>query len=102
MDMIAFLMGWPSLITALFLAMAGGWRRRPAFIWIAVVLTLPMACYLFGSPRFFLAGLIPLAALAVAALTCRRKTRWPVISAIAAYALLLGVLALVVLSAPSS
>lgn len=95
-DLIAILMGWPSLLAALLLAAAGSRLGRPALIWTGIVLTLPMALYLSGSPRFPLVGIAPVLALTVAALTCRAPNRWPAIAGVSAYAAFLAALAYIV------
>jgi hypothetical protein len=95
-DIIAILAGWPSLITALLLAVSGVWFRKPALVWIGIVLTLPVAYYISGSPAYPFVGIAPVLALAVAALTCRAPKRWPGIAGVSVYAAFLAALAWVV------
>jgi len=100
MDVIAILLGWPSLGGALLLAAAGVWFRKPVLIWIGVVLVIPMALYLSASPAYPFAGLIPLVALVLAALTCRRTARWQSLTGISVYGVFLAALAFIVITEP--
>ena len=100
MDSLAILLGWPSLITALLLAAAGAWFRKPIPIWAGLVLTLPMALYVSGSPAYPFVGIFPVLALAVSALTCRGPGRWPSVGGVAVYAVFLAALAYLVLRQP--
>jgi hypothetical protein len=102
MHIIAILMGWPSLAAALLLSAAGVWSRKPVLIWIGVILSLPMALYISATPRFPLVGFIPLVALVVAALTCRRNARWPTLTGIAIYSAFIVALAFAVFFEPNS
>ena len=88
-------MGWPSLIAALMLASAGTWLRKPAPIWIGLVLILPVALYLSGSPAYPFAGIAPIAALVLAAVTCRLPGRWPSLAGVGVYLVFLLALAYV-------
>lgn len=57
----AILFGWPAIITAIALSIAGVIRKKPAWFVVAVVLVIPFSFYLTGSPRFGWMGLtIPL------------------------------------------
>lgn len=100
MDAIAILLGWPSLGSALILATAGVWTRKPVLIWIGVILVIPMALYLSASPAYPFAGLIPLAALVVAARTCRKNARWQSLVGISVYGVFLAALAFIVITEP--
>jgi hypothetical protein len=100
MDAIAILMGWPSLGTALLLSIAGAWSRKPVWIWIGVVLVIPMALYVSAMPAFPFVGVIPLFALVVAALTCRKTPRWPSLAGISVYAMFMLALAFIVINQP--
>jgi len=100
MDVIAILMGWPSLGTALLLSIAGVWSRRIVWIWIAVVLVIPMALYVSATPAYPFVGFIPLIALVVAAMTCRMTSRWPSLAGISVYSVFLLALALIVINEP--
>jgi hypothetical protein len=100
MDAIAILMGWPSLGTALLLSIAGVWSRRPVWIWIGVVLAIPMALYVSLSPAYRFIGFIPLIALVVAALTCQKTARWPSLAGISVYTLFVLALAFIVINQP--
>jgi predicted membrane channel-forming protein YqfA (hemolysin III family) len=62
-DIVAILMGWPSLIAALLLSATGTWLGKPALVWTAVVLIVPMAFYLSGSPAYPFVGTVPVLAL---------------------------------------
>ncbi len=100
MDVIAILMGWPSLGSALLLSMAGVWSRKPVWIWIGVVLVIPMALYVSATPAYPFVGLIPLVALVVAALTCHKTARWPSLAGISVYAMFVLALAFLVINEP--
>jgi len=89
-------MGWPSLLAALVLTSAGAWSRKPAAIWVGLVLTLPMAFYVSGSPAYPFIGIAPVIALAAAAVTCRLPNRWPSLAAVGIYAMFLAGLAYLV------
>ena len=57
----AVVFGWPAIILALILSVAGIVRKKPIWLYVATVITIPFTIYLFGSPRIGLAGLtIPL------------------------------------------
>lgn len=94
------MIGWPFLVSALLLAAAGIWIRKPAFLWVAVVLSLPVALYISATPRFPFVGFLPLAALVAAALTVRRRSRLAGIAGVAIYAAFLAALAQLVLNEP--
>lgn len=100
MDRIAILLGWPSLIAALALAAAGAWYRKPIPIWTGIVLTLPMAFYVSGSPAYPFAGVVPVLALVVSALTCGGRSRWPGFTGVGVYAVFLAALAYLVITQP--
>lgn len=76
MDMIAILFGWPSLIGALLLSLTGVWYRKPGFVWIGALVTVPITLYLAAAPALPLVAIVPFAALIFAALTCRGTKRW--------------------------
>jgi hypothetical protein len=76
MDIIAILLGWPSVISALLFSAAGVWLRKSALIWTGVGLSLPMAAYLSAAPAFPFAGLLALLSLVGAALANGRGLRW--------------------------
>jgi predicted membrane channel-forming protein YqfA (hemolysin III family) len=75
-DIVAILMGWPSLIAALLLSATGTWLGKPVLVWTAVVLIVPMAFYLSGSPAYPFVGIVPVIALVMSALTCRKPGSW--------------------------
>lgn len=93
-------MGWPSLIAALLLASAGAWFRKAVPIWLGLVLVLPMALYLSGSPAYPLAGVVPVAALTLAGVTCRLPGRWPSFTGVGVYLAFLLALAYLVTGQP--
>jgi hypothetical protein len=97
-DIVAMLMGWPSLVAALILASAGAWFRKPAAIWVGLVLTLPVAFYVSGSPAYPFVGVAPVAALVMAAVTCRLPSRWPSLAGVGIYTMFLAGLAYLVAS----
>jgi len=96
-DVVAILLGWPSLISALTLASAGAWFRKPAAIWAGLVLILPLAIYVSGSPAYPFIGIAPVVGLVVAAVTCRLPNRWPSLAGVGVYATFLVWLAYVVI-----
>ena len=100
MDLIAILMGWPALITALVLSAFGAWFGKPALIWVGVVLVAPMAIYLSGSPGYRFVGAIPLLGLVASALSCRMRRKWPSAAGVVVYALFLAYLAYIVINQP--
>lgn len=93
-------MGWPSLLAALLLAAGGTWYRKPAAIWAALALTLPMAWYLSGSPACPVAGIVPVFALGLSALTGTAERRWPSFTGVGIYTAFLLALAYRVVSQP--
>lgn len=95
MDSVAILLGWPSLGLALLLALIGAKQVKPWLIWLSVALTAPVALYLSASPAYPFIGILPLGALTLAALTCRRHEKWPAQLGIGSFAAFL--IALVIL-----
>ena len=89
-NLIGMMLGWPSLIVALCLAVAGVWRRTPSLLWVAAVLSLPVAMYVSATPVLPFVGVVPLAALSVAALACRRQNRMPATFAVGIFTACLG------------
>ncbi len=68
----AVVFGWPAIILALVLSVAGVIRKKPIWLYVAAVIVIPFTFYLFGSPRIGPAGLtIPLL-LAGAGIAVRR------------------------------
>jgi predicted membrane channel-forming protein YqfA (hemolysin III family) len=96
-DIVAILMGWPSLIAALLLSASGTWLGKPALVWASVVLIVPVAFYLSGSPAYPFVGVIPVLALVASALTCRMVHRWPGFVGVGIYAFFLAGLAYLVI-----
>ena len=90
------LLGWPSVAVAALLAVAGVRAAKPALIWIALLLSAPMALYVSLTPRLPFAGIIPLGALVIAALTCRQGSRWPGIIGVAVFVSCIAALAFIV------
>jgi hypothetical protein len=97
-DIVAILLGWPSLIAALMFASVGTWFRKPAAVWVGLVLILPMALYVSGSPAYPFVGIAPVAGLMLAAVTCRLPSRWPSLAGVGFYGTFLAGLACVVVS----
>ena len=95
-DIVAILMGWPSLIASLVLASAGAWFRKPAAVWVGLVLILPLAIYVSGSPAYPFTGVVPVIGLVVTAVTCRLPNRWPSLAGVSVYAAFLAWLAFLV------
>ena len=77
------------------------WRewQRPLPLWIGALLAAPVALYLSGTPMFRLGGLIPVAALTLAAITCTRQPRWHSMACVAVYAVFVAALAVIVFGA---
>jgi hypothetical protein len=98
-NLVGLLLGWPSLILGLGLAVAGTWHKRPPFIWSAVVLSAPAAFYVSGSPGVPFIGVVPMAALVIAAWTCRGPSPWPARVSLVLYGACLAALAHVVVTA---
>lgn len=85
MEALALLLGWPSLLLAAGLAGYGVWRRKPIPVWLAILFSAPVAFYVSGSPAAPFVGFLPIAALAVTALTCRHRNRWPAGASLGVY-----------------
>jgi predicted membrane channel-forming protein YqfA (hemolysin III family) len=96
-DIVAILMGWPSLIAALLLSATGTWLGKPVLVWTAVVLIVPMAFYLSGSPAYPFVGIVPVIALVMSALTCRKPGSWLRFAGIGIYLTFIAALAFVVI-----
>jgi len=57
----AVVFGWPAVIVALILSVAGIVRKKPIWLFVAAVILIPITIYLIGSPRIGWVGLaIPL------------------------------------------
>ncbi|MDA1074146.1 MAG: hypothetical protein O3A63_05205 [Proteobacteria bacterium] len=97
-NFFGFLIGWPFLTSALGLAVLGTWRRIPTLLWISLLLSTPVGLYIAAAPDMPLVGLVPVAALGLAALTCRNESRRPAVVFVSVYGACLGVLAYVVLN----
>lgn len=91
------LLGWPSLIVALGIAVVGVWRRSPSMLWVATVLSLPVALYVSGTPALPLIGVVPVGALIAAGLTCHRQNRMLATLAVGIFAACLGALGFIVI-----
>lgn len=85
MNLIPLLLGWPSLILALILAVTGVAKEKSYLIWIGLVLNLPMALYIFGSPLYWYAAAAPIVGLSLAALSVHNKWRWPALLGVGLY-----------------
>ena len=53
----AILFGWPAILAAFALSVAGVMRRRYKWLAIATILAVPFSFYLAGTPRFGWLGL---------------------------------------------
>lgn len=100
MDVIAILMGWPSLTGALVLSSVGIWLRKPVLIWFGVVLITPMALYTSLSPAYPFVGIVPFVGLVTSALTCRWPRRWLSVTGVSLYGISLLLLAFIVINEP--
>lgn len=97
-NLIGYLLGWPSLAIALWLAIVGVWLAKPVMLWIALALSAPVALYLSATPLMPGVGVIPIGALLAAALTCDNQRRWPAVLSTSIYAACLVALAYIVIS----
>jgi hypothetical protein len=66
---------WVSVVAALAASVAGLWRRSAGWAWLAAGLYLPLALYLFATPRFRWAGPLAWLGLAAAGWALRRGSR---------------------------
>ena len=64
--------GWPAIVLALSLSVAGIVRKRPIWLYVAAIIVIPFTFYLFGSPRIGLAALMIPLLLAGAGIAVRR------------------------------
>ena len=80
------------------LSTAGVWSRKPYLVWIGAILIIPIALYLSAAPAYPFVGFVPLVALVVAALTCRKTARWQSWTGISVYSVFLFALAFIVLN----
>ena len=64
--------GWPVIISALVLSVAGIVRKKPIWLYVAAVIVIPFTFYLFGSPRIGWAALMIPLLLAGAGIAVRR------------------------------
>lgn len=86
------------MIAALMFASAGAWFKKPAAVWVGLLLILPMLLYVSGSPAYTFVGIAPAAGLMLAAVTCRLPSRWPSLAGVGVYGIFLAGLAYVVVS----
>ncbi len=78
----AVVFGWPAILLALVLSVAGIAKRMPLLLAAAAVIAAPFSLYLAGSPRIGWIGLgIPLllAAAGVAVHYRRPQIAWPLL-----------------------
>lgn len=55
---IAFLLGWPAILTSIVLSLVGLVRRRPWLVGLAAIAAAPLAWYLGNTDRFRYVGFI--------------------------------------------
>lgn len=55
---IAFLFGWPAIVTSVVLSLVGLVRKRPWLVALAALPAAPLAWYLGNTPRFRYVGFI--------------------------------------------
>jgi hypothetical protein len=60
--------GWPPVIVAVGLTIAGMLRKRPTYLFVAAAIVLPFGAYLAATPGFAWGGLLVPLSLAAAAL----------------------------------
>ena len=101
MNFISILLGWPSLILALIMAIIGVARRKPGLLWIALLLNVPMAFYILGSPLYWFAAAAPVVGLSVSAIFARSTHRWPALGGVGLYSAYVFALAGLVFVSPA-
>jgi hypothetical protein len=72
---LIILAGWPLVLVAVALIIAGLIRRKPAWIWSASLVALPMSLYLAATPLFGLFGLALPVMLVASGVAIRRGAR---------------------------
>ena len=73
MELWPILLGWPAILVSLVLSVVGIVRRSPAWLIISAIVVVPLAFYLFGTPRFWWAGLLCPVLLVGASIAIRRS-----------------------------
>jgi hypothetical protein len=68
----AIVFGWPAVIGAMALSVAGIVRKKPGFLLTAAVIVLPFALYLAATPRLRWVGLLLPVSLLVAAAALKK------------------------------
>ena len=64
----ALVFGWPAVIGAMALSIAGIVRKKPGFLLTAAIIVMPFALYLAATPRFrWVSLLLPVSLLVAAA-----------------------------------
>jgi hypothetical protein len=72
----AILFGWPTILTALLLCVAGIWLKRSWLVAAGALLSLPFDYYLSGSPKFGMLGILLPLCLFASAYAVRRQIIW--------------------------
>jgi hypothetical protein len=72
----AILFGWPTILTALSLCIAGVWLKRSWLVIAGALLSLPFDYYLTGSPLFRILGILMPVLLLAAAASVKRRILW--------------------------
>lgn len=67
---------WPAIVTAALLSAIGITIRRPAWVVVGIVLSLPFSLYLFATPRFRLVGPVLPFLLIGATVATQRGNPW--------------------------
>ncbi len=67
-------------------------------LWIALVLSAPVALYVSATPLLPFVGIIPMGALVIAARTCRSESRWLAFVSVGIYMACLAALAYLVVT----
>ena len=69
----AVVFGWPAVILALILSVAGIVRKRPIWLFVAAIILIPITIYLIGSPRIGWMGFTIPVSLSGAGIAVRRR-----------------------------
>ena len=91
------LLGWPAVLTAVTLSVLGIYRSRPAYLYAAMVLILPISLYLAGAPRFSLVALFAPLAILIAAKAIKQNRTHLALGMVLPVIFFFGWLALLVL-----
>lgn len=68
----AVVFGWPAIMVAVGLSVAGIVRKKPKWLVVAAIIVIPFSFYLAGSPKFRWVGLMFPLLLGIAAIAVKR------------------------------